>query len=159
MKKLSLLTIAAALLAGTAVHAETGTGTARANIVTALSVAGTTDLNFGNIVTQADAGTVTISTTGALTKTGNLVTFGAVSAGVITINGHPSQNVTVSIADTTLTGAGAAMDLDTYKLSPASPVPLDSNGTKAVSVGATLHVNAAQAVGAYTGTYQITVNY
>ena len=127
MKKLMLIAagVAATSFAGYSSQAATATGTAYAEIVAALTVTSTQNLDFGRIVQPTVGQTVVVSNVGAVSgaTAGHL---GGQQQGTFTLAGNASTNVTISIADTTLTGPGTPMALSTYTFSSASPVTLDA---------------------------------
>lgn len=173
MNKLILKTSLAALMAGslgTAI-AENISGTATANVIAPLTVAETVALDFGDIAGGATAGTIVISSAGAISATGgatfvpasvsNQATFditGAVSTAIL---------VTVDFTGTQLddgAGGGAVMPISAFTTT-ALPVTTDAGGLATFDVGATLDVGINQTAGAYDTVlgagvpYSVTVNY
>lgn len=142
----------------TAVSAQAATATAdaRATILSPVVVTKTSDLEFGVIANGTSGGTVTVSTAGARTCGAGLVCSGAVTAAGFGVVGVTAQTVGISVpANVTLNGGGSSM---TATLS-ASDATIVLDGTDAFTVGGVLTVGAAQASGAYTGTFTVTVNY
>ena len=162
--KLSLIAgvvITSAGLYSAALTAATITGTAQANVLTPLSIVAGANMNFGDIAGDADAATTVAldANTGNTTSPDGAATGGTTAAGAFTVTGAGTLAYTIDpIADTTLTGPGAAMTLTSIIDSLGGTGAL-TGGTQNFTVGATLGLNANQAAGAYTGTYSVTVNY
>jgi Mat/Ecp fimbriae major subunit len=148
---------ASVFMSGTA-HAASATATARANILQQVTVTNTSDLQFGTIVTGTAASTVAISATGGRTCGAGLTCSGTSTAAGFTVTGTSGQVVTVS-SDASVTlnnGSGGSM---TASLSPSvSSLTLGATGGT-FAVGGTLNVGATQADGAYSGTFNVTVDY
>lgn len=159
--KMNLLiaTTAIGLIASSAAYAVTATGTATAIIRAALSALETQGMDFGILVATASPSTATLSTAGVVTT--GLDKYGVPKSGVFTITGDANSQVTVSIANTTLTstGGGSPMGLTNFTTSPTSPVTVGAGGTVGLNVGAQLAVGANQASGTYNGNYTVTLSY
>lgn len=170
MKKLSLIALGIVLLPGMAMAADlqgtataSGTGKANAEIVSALKVEKTQDLDFGkmlgkgNVVTVTTAGARSESTPGGLVdstaKQGQITVSGGVKDQQITITG-PASPTEVTHKDTT-----AKMTVDNYTTAPNGSTQLGDGGQTTINVGADLHVSDGQKAGKYTGTYPITITY
>ncbi|MDB5095704.1 MAG: hypothetical protein JWM80_125 [Cyanobacteria bacterium RYN_339] len=128
-----------------------------------LALTKTANPSFGDVVAGGTAGTVLLTTAGARTSTGG-VTLGngtGVSAGTFSLTGEPSTAYAVTVSPTTLslTGPGTAMTVDTWVLSPTSPGVLPAVPPATLLVGGTLHVNANQTQGSYTGILTVSANY
>ncbi|MEI6643665.1 MAG: DUF4402 domain-containing protein [Novosphingobium sp.] len=142
----------------------TMTGTASATLIQPITIAATAPLRFGLMAQPTAAGTVTVSTTGAVSTSGGMVGNTAIAqggagpqAGTFRVSGDPGRQffVTLPLAATvTRTGASMTITLFTVGALTGSPV-----GTLDIAVGGTLAVGGAQPVGTYTGTYQITASY
>lgn len=153
----------------------TMTGAGSANIVVGISLNKTRDLNFRDIVPNA-AGTVTVSPAGILTTTGGAVPLAnpsnaPTSASFDTLRigaGNPKYwirlpaNGTITITN----GTGGTMAVNNFVASVSCAnttgiAPGNSGGCPSApssfQVGATLSVGAAQAVGLYSGTFNVTV--
>jgi len=161
-----LLKSAAALVAvafmAVSAHAQQSantTGDASAELVRELSVAQDAALNFGQISLPAAnaAGTVTISAAGA--TSGDFTPVGSVVAGAFTVDGPDGAVATVTLPSSSINlngPSGAIMSVDAFTSSDPS-VTLTS-GTGSFTVGATLNVGPSQALGAYSGTYNVQVD-
>jgi hypothetical protein len=123
----------------------------------------TADLKFGNLAAGPVAGTVDMAITDVRTATGGvtLIAAGNVSnAAAFDIIGAPDATFTISLPTSISIASGAnAMQVDNFVSSLGATAALDAQGAQALKVGATLNVDANQAVGLYTGTFDVTVAY
>jgi len=165
MKK-ALLSGAAALAMVTAAHtaqAADAVGNASATIVAPIAVTQATALSFGNMSPTTAAGSVVISTAGARTATNvDLLTGGTTTAAAFNVTGDNSATFAITLpTSTTLTGPGPAMAVSSFNHDEGGTPALDGSGSAAFNIGATLAVDtsANQTAGAYSGTYNVTVNY
>jgi Mat/Ecp fimbriae major subunit len=146
----------AAAFAATGAQAATATATAKAQILRQITVTKTADLDFGTIVTGAAASTVIVSPAGVRTCGVGLVCTNAVTAAAFGIVGTTGSVVTLA-SDPTVTLNSGTNSMTATLLTSAATRTL--TGTDSFTVGGTLAVGAAQADGAYTGTFTVTVNY
>ncbi|HET6559666.1 MAG TPA: DUF4402 domain-containing protein [Prolixibacteraceae bacterium] len=137
---------------------------ASATIIETLSIASTggEDLNFGTIGSPKNASVVSITPAGVRGGTADLVNIDEGSTPTFTITGQDDAVVTVTLPGTIqliLTGSDP-MNVDTWTstISALNNVILDG-GSYEFQIGATLHVNAEQDAGEYTGEYDIIVAY
>lgn len=121
-------------------------------------------MNFGRIMSPSSGGTVTLGYDGTISKSATIWTDGRVSVtpGIFQVSGILNQQVNVSLpASAVIYNGSNSMPLTNFDSN--APITLLNGGelsaTGNVSVGATLNVNADQAVGDYSGTYTITVSY
>lgn len=135
------------------------TGNASAQIQQAISITEDTAMDFGTLAVDGSGGTVTISAAGAVSGPGGYSFSGSPAAGTFTASGDTSTAVTISFTDGSLTGPGTAMTLNNFTHDAGGTPTTDGSGDLTFNVGADLVVNAAQASGAYSGTYTVTVNY
>lgn len=164
MKHISLIAlfVAIALLPELVMAASaTGTGDAKAKIVTPVTATKTQDLNFGsmlgeaNTVTVSHAGARTATTSSALVNDGNTPT-----AGRFTVTGPNNQPITVSLpANATVTSSTNSMTISNFTSDKSGSQSLDGTGNLTINIGADLAVTANQPEGDYTGTYQINITY
>lgn len=169
MKKLTVVALAIVALAiGTtafaAQNSATGTGTANARIITAISITPGTALNFGDVVPSAAAGTVTVDSAGVRTSAGgaSLGNATGVAAGAFTVGGQANATYAITLPANgvvTVTSGANSMAVNNFTSNPAATGNLGAGGSQALAVGATLSVGINQAAGSYTGTYQVTVAY
>lgn len=141
---------------------KNSTGTAR--IVLPAIVSNLNNMDFG-FVTVTTAGTAILdSNTGAVTTTGGVQFAGGLP--------HPAQFAAVSPSKTvvhimlpkqasTLTRLGGAetMTVDSWTINGNATRNVIAHELFSFSVGGTLHVNANQVEGTYTGTFAVTFNY
>ena len=174
MKK--LLVFAIAILGFSSVSfGQNGNTVANANasatIILPISLVKGNDMRFGTLAPSGVAGTVLLSTAGARTATNvQLQVAGGVAfgAGDFTATGQPSATYAITLPTTiTVNSASNNMTIGTLLAKSASGTESHtatgtlgaSGGTEVFTVGGTLAVGATQAVGSYTGTYSVTVNY
>jgi hypothetical protein len=162
-------------------------GHAQAVIVAPLTLIKVADMDFGKILPSAAAGTVTINpVTHACAAAGGVTSYGnACRAAVFAGMGKNPFKARVTMSNITqLTGPGAAMTMDTFIVGSNSTIAFTGNtnaqgngngllngggnqrysingpaGIFTFNLGATLHVNANQTPGIYTGTFAVTVQY
>ncbi len=165
MKKITFILLA--LIAGTGFAQNaaeaTGTATVNAEIVTPITIADGTDLNFGSIV-AAEGGNVRVNTAGTRTFSNNnmdVITAATITAASFTVNAANTYSYSISIPSILLTGAGTDMPVSfTHDLGGET----DGNATgtgedQTLLVGGLLTVAASQTEGEYTGTVTVTVAY
>lgn len=157
---------AALLMAGlfhaTAAQAASASANASATVITPIAIAKTADLAFGSF-SAATAGTVVIATDGTRSATGGVLLSSntAVGAAAFDVTGQDTATYAITLpADgtVTLSGPGTAMAVDSFVSNPSGTGTLGATG-QAVNVGATLTVGSAQAEGAYSGTFNVSVEY
>ncbi len=164
-----------AILAGTAVlavtlgassaNAATATGTAKANIVQALTITATSgsSLNFGAIVPGTSASTVIVSNAGARTCGTGLVCTGSTSAQTFDVTGTAGMVVVVTPPSGSVVLASGTNTMNvalTHNASGAgNTFTLGAGGTFQLAFGGTLSVAASQAAGAYSKTFDVSVDY
>ena len=167
MKMRSLMTLS--LLAGVlaapagakaAQSSAVQSANALTNITNGLAITRTRDLDFASIVAGGAAGTVVVSPANGKTFTGPL-TFGNGLTSNASFNvTHPGGTFgtiygVLLPATVTISNGSSSMVVDTFT-STATLVTLFPILVR-LDVGATLHVAAAQPVGFYTGTFNVTV--
>ena len=142
----------------------TMTGSANATIIQPISIVAINALRFGVMAQPTAAGTVTVSTSGAVTTSGGMVGNTAIAqgsagpqAGTFRVSGDPGRQFFVTLPNSaTVAKTGASMTINLFTVGALTGSPV---GTLDIAVGGTLSVQAAQSVGTYTGTYQITASY
>ncbi len=144
--------------------AASDTGTANAKIIAPITIAAILTLEFGQIVTGASASVVRVTPAGARSLVSGDATLagGTFRAATFNITGEPSTTYAITLpgGSATLTGTpSGTMTVDTLVSSPSATGTLSGGGTETISVGADLNVGASQAVGSYTGTFAVTVDY
>lgn len=143
-------------------------------LVERMSFVKTADLNFGRIIPSNGPGTVILAPDGTRTLTGGIILASGEShpAGFAGY-GRPNRIVTIRMgANRRLlkrAGGNETMQIDTFIIGStpqtqltAAPLSFrigSSSGMFAFPLGATLHVNARQAPGVYTGTFDVILVY
>lgn len=140
-------------------------GRASATVIRPISITATAPLRFGVMAQPTTAGTVTVNTAGVVTASGGMVGNTAIAqgssgprAGVFRVSGEPGRQffVTLPLAATVSRSGGGTMTITLFTVGALNGSPA---GTRDIAVGGTLAVGAAQAIGTYNGTYQITASY
>lgn len=133
-----------------------------------ITVNKTVDLSFGAFYQGAAGGSVSVSSSGVRTSSGDVVLLGmgfTVAAAVFRISGNPGTMVTLLLGpDVLLNGSGGGsmtLHLDS-NTNPVSPFVLTGGVPSVVdlSVGGTLTVGApaSNPPGSYSGTFTIIFN-
>lgn len=168
----SLAALAGATFSGNSFAAE-ATATASGTVIAPIAVAKATDLSFGKFARGA-GGTVTVSTSGARTVSGVIMSSvgSSPTAARFNVTGDPSATYSIShsgsasLTNTTGTG-GETMTLTKYSdLTAGNAVSgnvtsgtLNTSGAQSIYVGGSLNVAATQVAGVYTGNVIVTVEY
>lgn len=155
MNKIILTAAVAAFSFSGAALAATVTGNANVNIIPALSITETTEIDFGNIA--AVDGTCTMDATGVLTGSGpnaaDLNCTGSQTPATFTISGEDGEVVDVSVT------AGAAVGGVTFNpVIDGSTSPTLALGVAAVTVRGSIDL-ASATVGDKNIAYTFTANY
>lgn len=165
-RKIALLTAVAAGAGFIAHQASAADATANgtAEIITAISIIKNTDLRFGKFA-AGTGGTVVMGTDGSRMQTGAVVLSALDAGGAASFSVSGASDATYAItlpSSATLTGPGspaATMSVDTFTSNPSGTGTLSASGTQTLLVGGTLTVVSDQAVGSYTGTFTVSVEY
>ncbi len=163
MKNFTLVLIA--LITGTtfAQNSDLATANASAEIISAITISKTTDMDFGMVANNVTGGTVILDNAAATGRTGSadIITASSFQNAVFTINAENLYTYSISLPSTDITlsdGGTNTMTVNGFNDNLGG----SSTGTSAdqtLYVGATLNVGADQAVGNYTGTFDVSVNY
>lgn len=164
-------------LPGAAHAAETGTSTASTILIQPLSIVKSEDLDFGTII-PGTGGTVVLdpTLTPTCTTTGGVIRSGECQPAEFVGAGAVNQRVRVRIPPgaqmTVSNGAGATMLINNMSLngSPDLLVVRENprtfrfrvqhpSGIFYFRIGGRLNVGANQAVGTYTGTFAVDIQY
>ena len=171
MKNIAKVFVAATLILGgsaTSSFAQaTATASASAQIITPITIALVTNMNFGNIaVSPGTGGTVVLAPASTRTSTGGVTlpaTTGTVTAANFTVSGAAAYTYAITLPSSANLSDGAThtMAMSSFTSSPSATGTLSGGGTQTVTVGATLTVSAAQTPNAYTNStaVPVTVNY
>ena len=131
---------------------------------TAISAVNTQPLGFGRFA-AGTGGSITMSPSGARSASGGVVLISSAvgSAAQFTVSGDPDLTYSISLPPNGTanlkTSSGQSMALSNFTSNPSGIGQLSATGKQTVSVGATLNVGAQQAPGAYTGVFDVTVDY
>ncbi|MFM6853682.1 MAG: DUF4402 domain-containing protein [Sphingopyxis sp.] len=150
-----------AISAGAAQAAPvTASATAKAKILKQITVTKTVDLDFGTIVAGSAASTVAISTGSVRTCGAGLTCTGTVTAANFDIGGSNNAVVTVTGDNTVALANGTGGTMSATLTRSAATLTLTNAAVGgSFQVGGTLSLGANQADGAYTGTFNVTVDY
>ena len=168
----SVALFSALLVFGLAYNASATPINTSANIVGNITVTETTPLSFGDITSGTTAGTVTLTTGGAIAASNaTIVLLGSEQVGDMALNttGVPALTpITVTVTGGTLTSGLNTMNVLGNCQGPGgaasainAPCTFNSNNAAAESVliGGELSVGANQATGNYTGTMEVTAAF
>ena len=165
---LKFFTLSAAIFAFSTIsfgqaNNATGTAQASANIVTPISITKNIDLNFGNIAASGSAFTVELSTAGERTSNGGAGTLpsvnGTVAAAEFTVAGLTDATYAVTLPSSITIKDGGETNTMTVDNFVSNSTFTLTGGSETFNVGATLNVGANQVAGAYSGNFNVTVNY
>jgi len=161
----SMVVLAAIALIPTSAKAQTSTN-AGANIVAPVTIdAVSTHLHFGTVVRSSAAGTVVLATDNSRSQTGGvtLSTAGTpATAASYTVSGDGTLTYAITLPAGTITltdGGSGTMTVGTFTSNKSSNAGTLSGGSDTFAVGATLNVQANQAPGNYTGTFNVSIAY
>jgi len=163
--KFSTLAILAIAFATNASAQATATATTTAVLVTPISIAKTTDMDFGTVAASTLLGTVVLDTANTRSITGGASLHGGTpTAAVFTVTGEPSTGFDITIPSTDITlidGSSNTLVVNGLVTLGATSTLDGTTGTKDIKVGATLHLPANAVAGTYTNASDlfVTVNY
>jgi len=145
-------------------RAAGGPGALSVIAIRPLSLLNLSELDFGNAIPGATAGTIVINpNTDARTTTGGVIVAGGTpNAAKFYTYGGPLQTVQVNRGPLPVlnrSGGGATMNVTGLTLNGPVLRFLTAAGLLDLRVGGTLAVGANQREGAYAGTFQIIVTY
>jgi hypothetical protein len=150
-------------LTASAAQAASADGTSRSIILNPLTATAVQDLDFGQLSPGATPGTVVLDAgSGARIATGGVVLAGgAPSAAIFVGVARPNRMVHLNLPNGAITltnGTGGTMTVTAFATDGAINRRTDVNGIVSFRVAATLNVAANQADGAYSGTFDVTLN-
>lgn len=144
-------------LAPSIADAATADGTARAKILSQVTVTALNDLEFGTIVAGTSASNVSVNAFGARSCGAGLACTGATAAAAFSVTGTSGRIVTVSVpASVTLSNG---IDTMNASLSASTAGLLLGVSASSFTVGGTLDVAANQPDGDYVASFDATVDY
>jgi spore coat protein U-like protein len=159
MKKITFILFA--LIAGTTfAQTEEGTADVNAEIVSPISIAEGTPLNFGKIIGAVTGGDVTISNDGT-TRTIDAsmdVPSSAFSSAAFEVTASNLYSYSITIDDSTITDGSNPMDV-TFTHDKLATANVGNGTAQTVNVGGTLTVGNNQPSGLYEGTVTVQVAY
>jgi len=130
-----------------------------------IAISNTQALAFGKFV-AGSGGSVTVNVSGGRSASGGvlLIASGGGTVAQFNITGNPNATYAVTLPDNdvvtiTIAGGGSSMAVNGFVSSPAATGTLNGGGAQTLKVGATLTVGAGQAVGNYSGTFNVIVVY
>lgn len=135
--------------------------TISASIIAPIGISATTPMSFGDIGPSEFSGSLVLSNSGAALATNvTEVPGGIVSEGVFTVTGDGNAAYSVTLPSSATLSSGAnTMTITGFNHDGGATPTIAGGGSRDLSIGATLNVGANQSGGAYTGTYQVIVNY
>lgn len=127
-----------------------------------IGIAATQQLSFGKFV--AGAGTVTVHPSGARSVAGSVVALDGDpgQAAQFTVSGDAAASYALTLPGNgivMLSNGSSSMPVNGFASSPPSGGTLSGDGTRIVTVGATLEVGNGQPPGAYSGSFTVIVEY
>ena len=155
-------------------HATSQTaGAASATVALPVVLSATAPLQFGQFAQPGTSGTLTVTPFSTVSSTGGMTsaiqiaqTGGGRSPASFHVAGSPGQVFAVqAISNTSISNGSASMPVTSFSIAAATNgyvvgnYVIDPDGTFDLIVGATLNVSAGQAVGAYSGTFSLSVTY
>jgi len=170
MKKLSLLSFAAMLLAFSfSAQAQQASDTGEATVTVEfheITLHNETTLNFGTLLPFGRTGTIRVTPAGA-TVAFRTLSIAPGAAAEWTVTGTPSAPYAIALpVNIELIDEGGLnnMLVNSFTTSVTdfanrNNAVLDAAGDGSFTVGATLNVGANQPLGVYSGQYEVTVSY
>ena len=138
------------------------TGTATVLVVEPFTITPLQDLRFGAMAQPIVAGTVTVSPASVVTSTYDLSAFpGGRGAAEFFVFGDPNRRFLTFLPNTaTISNGAASMTVNNFtaNVTPGG-TRLNAAGQYFLRVGGRLNVNANQAPGSYSGTFNVRVIY
>lgn len=139
----------------------TASATAKARILRQITVTNTSDLDFGTVVVGASASTVQVSALGVRSCGSGLTCSGTTTAANFDVSGSNNAVVTIDGDNTVTLSNGLGGTMTASLVRSAATLTLANSGPIGGSfqVSGTLNINAGQADGAYTGSFNVSVDY
>jgi len=166
LTKLFALTVVTIGFSANSFAQSTATGSTTAVLITPISIAKTTDMNFGTVASSATAGTVVLDYVNGRTTTGGTSlpagsTTQTTAAFTVTGEGTSGFSITIPTSPITLTGSVAgSMTVGTFVADLGTSSALVA-GSKIIKIKAILNVPASTVAGTYSNAtgLAVTVNY
>ncbi len=154
-------TAAAVAMFSGAANAATQSATAQAEIMTPVVLSSVTNLNFGLIASGTGAGTVVLSGSDVRTCT-SVTCVGTAARAKFRVTAAAASSVValgLTSSNIQLAGPAGSTPMNATLALSNSQITFNAAALQDVFVGGTLNVNAAQAAGVYTGTFEVTAQY
>ncbi|MGD8570671.1 MAG: DUF4402 domain-containing protein [Gammaproteobacteria bacterium] len=143
--------------------AASAQATVSVKVVRHITVTNKANMSFGHLSVGETAGAVVLGQDGSRNPTGGVIleTGGSSTPASFTATGEPNTSFAVTLPEfITMTDSGGnAMTVDSFNSTAGNTGKFDDTGKQELNVGATLRVNANQALGNYTGSMNISINY
>lgn len=137
---------------------STATNNATATLEQAVEVTAGDDLLFGTVLVSGGSETVIIATDG--TPTGTASSSGTQQNATFDVTGGDTATYTITLpadGDVVMSGPGAeTIPVNSFVSDPSGTGALTS-GAQTINVGATLAIAGGETVGAYSATFDVTV--
>lgn len=147
--------------------ATVGNASASAKIITKITLANATPLNFGIIAQTTAGGTVTLNANSDVAVHSNTaaeIQSSTEARAIFNVAGEANALYSISLPSSsiTLTRASGSETMTVNGFTTDNSTTgsqIEANGTDSFYVGAVLNVGANQVAGTYNGTYSVTVAY
>lgn len=140
--------------------ADNARNAVHATILRPLSLANTSDMNFGTILANGSGGTMSLFPSGEFMVLGVTVSDKTkIKPGKFTIFGTHSQAYSITIARTANIASGAdAISVVTFIHDAGRTPTLDDDGKGLFKIGATLRIGARPSTGTYNGSVDVIIS-
>ena len=156
---LAATVLASSGVVATAAHAVERASTADAKVLQSLTIANTTKLDFGTIVSGPTAGTAVIDAAGARSCSG-VTCSKASTAAAFDVTGTKNEIINVTWDQSVTLTNGTTTMTATLMANPGTQRTLNATTGKAsFAVGGSLAVAVNQADGVYSGPFKVYVDY
>lgn len=135
---------------------------ASATLLVPISIAKTTDMNFGTFASSGTEGTITLDYANATTVTGGLTKFGGtISTATFTVTGDSNKAFSISHPESIVLTGSVSGSLTVNLVNELGTTGTLVSGTKVIKMGGSITVPANQVAGVYSNTadLKVTVNY
>ena len=163
-KRLGSAILACVACAGSPALAVTGTAQVNARVVKPLTRSKVQDLDLGTMTlgpgTWSNA-TIQLTRTGTFACAANVTCTGATQVAIYNVQGSNQQTVQITAPSVTLTNQSDPTKTLTLTVDNPGSIPIPNSGQPGVnfSLGGSITVNSTTAVGVYSGTFNVTVDY
>ncbi len=161
-----LALLASAACSAIAMPAAAQDGEAHAEVMQPIIITNTSELQFGNIIPGTGRSIIRVrrNNDGIRVVRGDaILAGGTVSRAGFTISGEPDQRVIIRAQRgrifLTRNGGTERIRMNRLRIDGRRRQRLDGAGAATVNVSGQIRVNADQAAGVYTGTFNLTVDY